>query len=506
MESEGKTVMMLADTNNVIGLIAVADTVKTTSLEALERLKKLGIKVYMITGDNLRTAQAIGRQLGIENILAEVLPENKALEVKKLQQEGYTVAMVGDGINDSPALVQADLGIAMGSGADVAMESGQMIIMKNDLNDVLTAIKLSKETVGKIKQNMFFALFYNVLGIPVAAGALASLGLVLKPELAGLAMALSSVSVVTNSLLLKNFHPKRMNVLSKIAPVLMTAFFVFVFWEFSQFSGVTNATQSYTAHSPGLVSDIHDYLASTRVKIGFDKGGFPKVMTDASSLPNELRIKNGTADFSNNGVVLGYTEASMMIREGLIKGVGSELSDFFGVPKVRITGILEPTNTFLDDTHIMNKETFDAVKLGEDLVITESPLGELSFYYLFDATNIPTQFSSLINPKKTVFTLDGKTYLPVYIGYTDAEEMLQAKEFTKLQDKLDDEDGSNLIVMGLPKKTYTMLDMMHFVPKKFAENIVKEVPRTVTASSNTGAIVSNTGSVAIPTSTGSISK
>ncbi len=161
--------MLLADEHRVIGLIAVADTVKSTSLDALESLKKLGIRVYMITGDNTRTAEAIGRQLGIENILAEVLPENKALEVKKLQQSGYIVAMVGDGINDSPALVQADLGIAMGSGADVAMESGQMIIMKNDLGDVLTAIQLSKETVGKIKQNMFFALFYNVLGIPVAA-------------------------------------------------------------------------------------------------------------------------------------------------------------------------------------------------------------------------------------------------------------------------------------------------------------------------------------------------
>lgn len=169
LESEGKTVMLLADEHRVIGLIGVADTVKSTSLDALESLKKLGIRVYMITGDNTRTAEAIGRQLGIENILAEVLPENKALEVKKLQQAGYIVAMVGDGINDSPALVQADLGIAMGSGADVAMESGQMIIMKNDLGDVLTAILLSKETVGKIKQNMFFALFYNVLGIPVAA-------------------------------------------------------------------------------------------------------------------------------------------------------------------------------------------------------------------------------------------------------------------------------------------------------------------------------------------------
>ena len=235
LESDGKTVMLLANEQNLLALIAVADTIKPTSAEAIKRMKSLGISVYMVTGDNARTARAIALKVGIDNVLAEVLPENKALEVKQLQQAGKVVAMVGDGVNDSPALVQADLGIAMGSGADTAMESGSMVIMKNDLRDVLTSIELSRQTVGKIRQNMFFALFYNVLGIPVAAGVFSTFGFILKPELAGLAMALSSVSVVTNSLLLKNFRPGKRNILSAIAPVLMTVFFLFIFWQFSQF-------------------------------------------------------------------------------------------------------------------------------------------------------------------------------------------------------------------------------------------------------------------------------
>ncbi|NDK19449.1 copper-translocating P-type ATPase [Candidatus Gracilibacteria bacterium] len=235
LESDGKTVMLLASEKNIIAFIAVADTIKPTSAEAIARMKELGIAVYMVTGDNARTARAIAAKVGIENVLAEVLPENKAMEVKKLQNTGKKVAMIGDGINDSPALVQADLGIVMGSGADVAMESGGIIIMKNDLRDILTSIELSRQTVGKIRQNMFFALFYNVLGIPVAAGVLSAFGFILKPELAGLAMALSSVSVVTNSLLLKNFRPGKRNILSTIAPVLMTVFFLGIFWQFSQF-------------------------------------------------------------------------------------------------------------------------------------------------------------------------------------------------------------------------------------------------------------------------------
>ncbi len=203
LEREGKTVMLAAVDGRFAGLIAVADTLKDNSREAVERLTKLGVQVFMITGDNRRTAEAIAAQAGIDpdHVLAEVLPEHKAEEVGKLQARGFVTAMVGDGINDTPALAQADVGIAMGAGTDVAMETGGIVLMKNDLRDVVTAIELSKRTMRKIHQNFFWALGYNTLGIPVAA-----LGL-LRPELAGAAMALSSVSVVTSSLLLRRFKP-----------------------------------------------------------------------------------------------------------------------------------------------------------------------------------------------------------------------------------------------------------------------------------------------------------
>jgi len=236
LESEGKTVMILADEKEILGAVAVADTIRETSREAIEKLKKMGLEVYMITGDNEKTAKAIASQAGINSVLSEVLPEDKASEIKKIQQAGKKVAMVGDGINDAPALAQADLGIAMGGGADVAMETGGIIIMRNDLRDVVAAFELSRETMVKIKQNMFFALFYNVIGIPIAARVFMGFGLVLKPELAGLAMALSSVSVVSNSLLLRLFRPGKRNYLSLAAPIIMVVLFSFLFYEFARFS------------------------------------------------------------------------------------------------------------------------------------------------------------------------------------------------------------------------------------------------------------------------------
>lgn len=210
LAEEGKTPMYIAIENKISGIIAVADTVKENSKKAIERLHAMGIEAIMITGDNKRTAEAIAREVGIDRILSEVLPQDKANEVKKLQAEGKKVAMVGDGINDAPALAQADIGIAIGSGTDVAMESADIVLMRSDLMDVPTAIQLSKKTIINIKQNLFWAFGYNVLGIPVAMGILYLFGgPLLNPIIAALAMSFSSVSVLTNALRLKGFKPLR---------------------------------------------------------------------------------------------------------------------------------------------------------------------------------------------------------------------------------------------------------------------------------------------------------
>ncbi len=206
LSSQGKTVLWAAYDSKPIGLFAVADVVKESSLEAITALKKMGIKVAMITGDNHKTASAIAKQVGIDLVLSEVLPQDKGEEVDKLKKQGYIVAMVGDGINDAVALTKADVGIAIGSGTDVAIESADVVLMKSDLKDVAKALKLSKATMINIKENLFWAFIYNIIGIPFAAGVFYYFGgPLLNPVLAGTAMALSSVSVVTNALRLRFF-------------------------------------------------------------------------------------------------------------------------------------------------------------------------------------------------------------------------------------------------------------------------------------------------------------
>ena len=222
LEEQAKTVVISAVNKKLYGLLAIADPLKETSKDVITQLHRMDIEIYLVTGDNKRTAKAIATQVGITNVLAEVLPEHKADVVKRLQEEGKFVGMVGDGINDAPALAQADVGIAIGSGTDVAIETGEVVLIKEDLRDVVASIQLSRKTISKIKQNLFWAFFYNVVGIPIAAGILfIPFGITLVPEIAAIAMAFSSVSVVTNSLLLRFYTPEIQRITSSsIAPPL----------------------------------------------------------------------------------------------------------------------------------------------------------------------------------------------------------------------------------------------------------------------------------------------
>ena len=201
---QGATVMFAAVDGAAAGLLAVADPIKDTTAGAIRALHAEGLRIVMLTGDNRTTAETVAKQLGIDEIVAEVLPDEKSAEIRRLQAQGHVVAMAGDGVNDAPALAQADIGIAMGTGTDVAMESAGVTLVKGDLNGIVRARRISRATMGNIRQNLFFAFFYNALGIPLAAGVLYPVfGLLLSPVIAAAAMSLSSVSVITNALRLR---------------------------------------------------------------------------------------------------------------------------------------------------------------------------------------------------------------------------------------------------------------------------------------------------------------
>lgn len=465
LEEQGKTVMILSNDKEILGLIAVADTVKETSKEALDKLHAMGIETFMITGDNERTARAIAQQVGITNVFAEVLPEDKAKHVKMLQDQGKKVAMVGDGINDAPALAQADLGIAMGSGTDVAMETGGIVIIKNDLRDVVNAITLSKETMSKIKQNMFFALFYNVIGIPVAARIFAAVGLVLKPELAGLAMALSSISVVANSLLLRGYKPGRRNYLSLVAPAAMMLIFTFIFVEFARFSsnmGAENVAMVQNVNQE-QVTKANEMLSSSQNKINF-AGGDPKLFVEAKELQNSnFELAEGTLAVNDNEMVIGNDEAMMMKEEGLIKGPGDVLKDFFGVKEMKVVGILKPTNTMLDKYHLVNGTTFYNLSSAGNVQTRLAPDGSAKFFFLAN-NNIPEKVQADIPSDGMNYVyISGEKYTPIYIGADEAEMMIKEKLFEKEGDTIKGLFGNNVIVARILPKTETSLDNFHYV-------------------------------------------
>ena len=286
--AEGKTALYFAIDNKFIGIIAVADTIKKDSKQAIEAMRKIGLDIIMLTGDNKITAEAIKNQISVTKAISEVLPADKEAEIRKLQGEGHKVAMVGDGINDAPALTRADVGIAIGAGTDIAIESADIVLVKSGLQDVVTAIELSRATIKNIKENLFWAFFYNVLGIPVAAGVLYGIaGLKLNPMIAALAMSFSSVFVVSNALRLRFFKPKR-NDAKTVAIIKENKI-----KEENKMTKTIKINGMMCSHCTGRVSDALNAIDGVTADVSLDNGG-QAVVTLASDVSDETLKKTVT--------------------------------------------------------------------------------------------------------------------------------------------------------------------------------------------------------------------
>jgi hypothetical protein len=311
--------------------------------------------------------------------------------------------------------------------------------MNNSLRSVTTALALGRDTVAKVKQNLFFALFYNVLGIPIAAQVFAPWGVTLKPELAGLAMAFSSVSVVVNSLLLNRFKPNHSSRLSRYAPIIMSVGFLLMFFEFTRISRDISLPSS-TSVDPKI-------LLSSSLKVGYASPTVPKLFVSNSAQPQK-------------GMILGYAEAKMMKDEGLIDGVGDKLTNFFGLPEVTIVGIAAPTNSLADHFHYFDPETFSQLSAKDSIFISATPEGDLKLFSVDD-------------------TVSQTGVQPVTLGFTEGRMMIKEKLITGSGSNLKDFFGNQAVVIrGINPRRDSAADMMHFVSSEFQKNYQKTLPTT----------------------------
>ncbi|MFO0703774.1 MAG: heavy metal translocating P-type ATPase [Patescibacteria group bacterium] len=462
---KGKTAIIVSEDSKPLGIIAIADKIKQSSRNAIEKLRSNGMEIWMITGDHEITAKSLAVDLGIENYFAEVMPEDKAKKIQTLKESGKIVAMVGDGINDAPALVVADLGIAIGSGSDIAIESADCVILGTDLQTIDIALQISKQTVEKIRQNFFFALVYNSLGIPIAMRIFAWAQIILKPELAGLAMALSSVSVVSNSLLLRFFKPFNKNIVSKIAPIILTGAFLLMFYEFSigsnNMSNMQNSSiivqNSTTEKVKKIIKNNEWYLTYLDTS--------PKLFAISNNNSIDLPLLEGNINLQNDAFLLGFDEASMMKTESLIWGDGSILKNFFGIKAAKIVGIFLPTKSILDYTHFTTDQT--KLKLLKPTHLSVLGMGSENptiFFKLNDG-NAPQNFKSLSEFKHLNTRLIKNTpRIPIFLGFEEAKRLITVGKIREDGDTMDNYFGKKVVIAKILPKTNSALDYLVYAP------------------------------------------